>query len=86
MKLVASKFLFNFATYQLSTVVMMSQKNFDMINLLKGNTSNILQILRTLGLVLDTFSASKILPKFDLLSAVNSCQVVTKKNLTCKKY
>ena len=57
-KLVTSKIFFNLTTYKLSTVVMLSQKNFDLTNLLRGDTSNIVPNLRTLGLVLDTFSAS----------------------------
>ena len=57
-KLVTSKIFFILTTYKLSTVVMLSQKNFDLTNLLRGETSYIVPNLRTLGLDLDTFSAS----------------------------
>ena len=42
--------------YQLSTVVMLSQKKFDLRNLLRGDVSIIVPSLIVLGQVLDTFS------------------------------
>ena len=40
---------------QLSTVVKLSEKNFDLRNLLRGDISIIVPSLRALGQVLDTF-------------------------------
>ena len=41
---------------QLSTVVKLSEKNFDLRNLFRGDISIIVPSLRALGQVLDTFS------------------------------
>ena len=58
----ASKFYSKMTFYQQSTVVKLGSKNLDLRKLLRGDTSNIVPNLRTLGLVLDTFSTSKVLP------------------------
>ena len=39
---------------------MLSQKNFDLRNLLRGDTSNIVPNLGSLGLVLDTFPDGRV--------------------------
>ena len=59
-KLVTSKIFFILTTYKLSTVVMLSQKKFDSTNLLRGDTSNIVPNLGSLGLVLDTFPDGQV--------------------------
>ena len=45
---------------QLSTVVKLSEKNFDFKNFLSGDISIILPSLRALGQVLDTFSDGRV--------------------------
>ena len=59
-KLVTSKIFFNLTTYQLSTVVMLSQKNFDSRNLLRDDTSNIVPNLRNVDLVFNTLPHGRL--------------------------